>query len=83
MKHYSVEMITWNDHHFSQGSVDSEFINTLKPFVQVSVGYVVVENKKMIALAMSINEDHQMCEVLCLIKKDIVERIILKEKEDG
>lgn len=67
--------VEWEDHHGTptNESVDPRDVeNSLRPVNRLSIGWLIAEDEKMMAIAALLEEDHTVCDVTYLIKSCIV-----------
>lgn len=63
--------IKWEDHWFEDTCVTPESIKNVKPMVHSTRGYLLHENRRMLCVAHTVQEDGQGCEVTYIMKKNI------------
>jgi len=78
MKNIKVQCVTWNDHYTSPDTVKVGEV-TMEPFTHTTVGFLIAESDKMVALAHSkqhvhLNSPVKYLEVTYILKTDIVKR---------
>jgi len=78
MKDIKIQCVVWNDHYTSTDKVRVGEV-TMEPMVHSTVGFLVAESDKMIALAHSKQHVHldsavRYLEVTYILKTDIVKR---------
>ena len=69
------EVIRWADHFFiSETMTIDEIKSKLKPYVRTTTGYVIAENRRVLAIASTIEPDGEFTEVNYLMKRCILSR---------
>lgn len=73
--------IKWADHWIDYGDQDmDEVLEKLKPYYGEYVGYLIAENKQMIAIASNKWQNGDPSEVMYIMKRAIVERKVLSSE---
>lgn len=73
--------VRWTDHWFSDECVLPSDLSKMKPMTHTTHGFLFAENKIMIAVAATVQEDKQGCEVTYIMKKNIVSRSDVAPKQ--
>lgn len=73
--------LRWTDHWFDDTCVLPSELDKMKPMTHTTHGFLLAENKTMIAVAATIQEDQRGCEVTYIMKKNIVSRSDVAPKQ--
>lgn len=70
------EVIKWADHFFHSHTMDIEEVKSrLKPYIRTTTGYIIAENRRVVAIASTIEPDNDgFTEVNFLMKRCIISR---------
>ncbi len=75
MLKYKRVSITWADHYYDEEPVTLEEVQkNLKAMTRITSGFLIAENKRVIAIASTIDEDGTFSEVNYLMKRAILSR---------
>lgn len=75
MSDYKRISVKWADHFFLEGPLDQEeIIENLKPYVRTTIGYIIAESKRVLAIASTYDPDGTFTEVNYLMKRCIISR---------
>ena len=78
MKHtYPNIIVRWADHfgtHTNESYELEDIIGMMKPCIRETTGYLVAENKRVLAIAGTIEEDGSVTDVNFLMKRGVIYR---------